>query len=151
MRDRDTSAKPIDFADAASARRVLERRAAAEHVLAMAQHMGHRERVLLEQIYRHGLSITDVARLMNVRPRTLQREVRCLLNRIADPEFGFVVAGQELLPRDVRQVARLVILEGRALRDAAKRTGLTLHRVRCHLATIRAFAEARRRQFDLAG
>ncbi|MFA9479654.1 helix-turn-helix domain-containing protein [Phycisphaerales bacterium AB-hyl4] len=119
---------------------VLDRRDAAERLLQRAQYLAPHDRLLLEQIYRHGLSVADVARLLNDRPRTLQRRVKRLLTRLNDPLFRFVAGRLEMLPRDMQTTARLVVLEGKALRDTARSTGLTLHRVRQHLDAVRTLA-----------
>lgn len=119
---------------------VLDRRDAAERLLQRAQHLARPDHLLMEQIYRHGLSIADVARLLNERPRSLQRRVKRLLLRLNDPLFIFVAGRFDVLPREMQATARLVVLEGRPLRDAARITGTTLHRVRQHLDAVRTLA-----------
>ena len=51
------------------------------------------------------------------------------------------VARLDALGPEVRTVARLAILQGRPLRDVARTTGLSLHRVRTCCLTIDALAE----------
>ncbi len=120
---------------------VHERRDAAERLLALAEHLPTDERLLIEQVYRHGLSIAQLAQLAGERPRRLQRRVAQILRRMRDPLFRFVAGRGELLPRDVRPTARLVVLEGRSLRDAARRRASSLHYVRQHMRTIRTLAQ----------
>ncbi|MFP4144835.1 MAG: hypothetical protein ACOCTI_03625 [Phycisphaeraceae bacterium] len=106
----------------------------------MAEHFSERDRLLLEQVYRHGLSVAEVARLTGRPRRTLSRHVRQLLERVRDPLFRFVAGREELLPREVRSTARLVVLQGRSLREAGRATGLSLYRVRQHMQTVRELA-----------
>lgn len=119
---------------------VHDRRDAAERVLQLAGHLADADRLLLEQVFRHGVSLAEVARLSGQRPRVLQRRVRRLLLRLNDPLFRFVAGRCDLLPQEVQATARRTVLHGRSLRDTARATGRSLHQIRQHLIIIRALA-----------
>lgn len=130
----------IGHATDSGRQRLMNRRDLIEHLLALAEHLDERDRLLLEQIYKHGLSAAQVASLTGQPTRRLQRHVRRLLKRLDDPLFRFTVARLDLLPPDTRPVARAVFLHGLSLRETAHRTGLSLHRVRRHAETVRTIA-----------
>ena len=111
-----------------------------ERILQLAEHLRTPDRLLLEQVYRHGLSAADVARLTGQPPRRVQRRLARLLQRMRDPLFKFVVARSELLPPPARAAARRVILQGQSLRSTAQSTGQSLHEVRQHINTVRNLA-----------
>lgn len=111
-----------------------------ERLLDLAQHLADQDRLLIEQIYRHGLSATEVARLLGERPDRTRRRITRLLKTINKPEFNFLVRHEQILPTPVRETCRRVFFEGLSLRKAAQRTGKTLHQVRQDLATFHALA-----------
>jgi hypothetical protein len=116
------------------------RRDEVERLLELAQHLAERDRLLLEQVYRHGLVVADLARVSGGNPDALRRRIQRLIHRLDDPVFHFVVGHGDLLAPVVRRVATRVILHGRPLRQAAADTGLSLHEVREHVAEVRAIA-----------
>jgi DNA-directed RNA polymerase specialized sigma24 family protein len=115
------------------------RQTAADRILALAPHLGPNDRALIEQVYRHGQSLAEVGRAAGVPAGRLQRRLARVLQRLRQPLFQFVVASGDMLPRETRATARLVVLEGQSLRRTAARTGLTLHQVRRHMHTVRAY------------
>ncbi|MEX2544606.1 MAG: hypothetical protein WD316_05705 [Phycisphaeraceae bacterium] len=131
----------VELAHAGQRQAIQQRRRAAERLLTLAEHLPAQDRLLLEQVYRNGLSVAEVAHLMGARPRRLQRRVAQLLRRLRDPLFRFVVGRSDLLPRDVQPTARLVVIEGRSLRDAARARGRSLHAVREQVRTLRTLAQ----------
>ncbi len=114
----------------------------AERVLALAEHLSEPDRLLVEQVYRHGLPAAEVARLMGVPPRTMQRRLAALVRRTADPLFRFVAGHLDLIPEPARTPARRHFLQGQPLREIAQRLGLTLHQVRQHTEAVRTLAQA---------
>ncbi len=120
--------------------RRLDRRQWAERVLEHARHLPLRDRLLLEQLYRHGLSLTQVAQLLGKDRKAVARHVARLLRRIRQPVFPFVAHRADLIPRDIRTVARLTVLEDHSLRDTAQITGRSLHRVRRDMQTLAVIA-----------
>ncbi|QDU72773.1 hypothetical protein [Mucisphaera calidilacus] len=112
----------------------------ADRILARAAYLPRHEQLLLDQIYRHGMTITDTARLLDKPPRTVQRRLRNLLNRLNSDLFAFVATQLDLLPPDVRPTAKSVALHGHSLRKTARQTGISLHRVREHMGVVKALA-----------
>ena len=128
---------PIDPPEPAQARRRALSRSTSDRVLALAEHLAPGDRELVEQVYRHGQALARVARATGTSPHRLNRRLSRILQRMRDPRFHFVLARGALMPREVQAVARRVVVEGRSLRATARLTGLSLHRVRQHMATVR--------------
>ncbi len=116
------------------------RRDAADRYVDLARHLRPPDRMLVHQLFRDGHTLRDLARLTGRSPRSLDRRVQQLLKRMDQPTFRFLDAMPHLLPREARAVARAVFLRGHSLRDAARATGLSLHRVRRHVQTTRDLA-----------
>ena len=133
--------RAVDWAQAGQQQAVRQRREAAERLLTLAEHLPTEDRLLIEQVYRHGLSVAQVAQLTSQPRRRLQRRIAQILRRMRDPLFRFVAGRGELLPRDVRPTARMVVLEGRSLRDVARRRDSSLHYIRQHMRTVRTLAQ----------
>lgn len=126
----------VQTLDQESAYRHRRQRDHAEHMLDMAEHFAEADRLLVEQIYRFGLSLTDVGRLTDQSRRSVQRRIARLAQRARDPLFRFVLARWDLIPTDVQPVARRAVLQGHSLRDTARLTGRTLHEVRQDMQAI---------------
>lgn len=118
------------------------RRAWVERILDLARHLDEPDRLLIEQVYRHGRPIAELARLTGTNMRTLQRRVAHLILRMRRRDYQFVACQPELLPKHVRRVAQHVILEGKSLREAAEKTNLSLHQVRDYRLVAQTLAEA---------
>jgi len=128
-----------DPAQATLDQRREQRNRAAEQILAHAQHLAQADRELVEQVYEQGQSVRRIARMSGMPAHRLQRRLTRLLTRMRQPLFRFVATRGELLPRETAATARRVVLQGRSLRETARVTGLSLHRVRQHMATVRDY------------
>ncbi|MGB0768004.1 MAG: hypothetical protein ACPGYV_09870, partial [Phycisphaeraceae bacterium] len=71
---------------------------------------------------------------------TIGRRIKRLTRRIESPEFRFTLLHQEKLPRTMRRTATLLFVQGRSLRETARLTKKTLHRVRCDRAMLLTLA-----------
>ncbi|MEM8739279.1 MAG: hypothetical protein AAGG38_12520 [Planctomycetota bacterium] len=120
----------LEYTPARVAQARLDLRDEAESILAMSTHLDRAERILVEQVYRDGLAVTDIARLYRVNPRTMQNRLKKAIKRIASPEFQYVLTHGELLPRELRAPARRFYLQGLGLRRTAELTQQSLHTVR---------------------
>ena len=112
----------------------------AETILSLAQHLTQEDRLLIEQVYRHGVPAAHLAKLAGTPSRVMHRRIASLVRRMRDPLFRYVAGHLELLPQDTRATARRVVLQGQSLRQSAKQTGLSLHHTRKHLQTVRVMA-----------
>ena len=59
---------------------------------------------------------------------------------MTSPEFRFTVLYQQRLPKPLRRTATLLFVQGRSLRETAKLTRKTLHRIRCDRAMLQTLA-----------
>jgi len=112
----------------------------AERILARAEHLEEADRQLIEQVYGRGTPLSVVAKMAHQPPRTLQRRLKKIIEHVNIPMFMFIVQHGDLLSGPQRQVARLVVLQRRSLRQAACLADISLHWVRRHMHAIEAMA-----------
>lgn len=115
-------------------------RLGSEQIVRLAQALPDEDRILLEKRFGDGLSVTDIARRSRRSAAVIRRRIERLTRRLNSPEFRFTVLHQDRLPRPMRRTATLLFVHGRSLRETAKLTRKTLHRVRCDRATMQTLA-----------
>ncbi len=111
-----------------------------ETLLRLAQHLNRRDRLLLENRFARGMTISELAMCMRMHPNTVRSRIHALIRDLGSPEFGFLVTYQERLPDDLREVAEAIIFDRKTLRETAKQTSRTLHEVRKLLERFRALS-----------
>ena len=116
------------------------RRDRVERLLERADHLSREDRLLIEQVYRHGIAVSDIGRLSGKPARTLRRRITVLVQRMNSPLFEFVVSHSDLLPTGMRRTAELVVLRGHSLRRASTLSGQSLHHVRLHMRSLYVLA-----------
>jgi DNA-directed RNA polymerase specialized sigma24 family protein len=131
-----------DQATAAARQRVLDRRDAMEQVMTLARHLDTPDRDLVRSIYDRGLTAAELARASGQSAPRIRRRLNKVLNRLASPEYRFVLRFGETWPGERKRVGEAIFVMGWTQRDAAKRTGLSLHTVRTEQARIEAMMEA---------
>jgi len=107
-----------------------------ELVVARAEQLDEADRALITQAIDRGSDTKDVATLLGVSVRTVQRRLRSLILHLTSPRTIAVLRNQDRWPRDLVRVAMDVCVRRRTLRDTAARHGVTLHRVRRMLAEV---------------
>lgn len=117
-------------------------RSHAEQIAGRAQFLPREEHALISAVYEQGRSISELALLSGKPPRTLRRDVRRIVQRLAAPEFAFVVLHADTWSGTLRRVARCCVVEGFPVRKAAQSLHLSLHTVRKHREMIRLMAMA---------
>jgi len=115
-------------------------RVAPEQIVRFAQALPTEDRLLLERRFEDGLTVTDIARRSRRSANTISRRIDRLTRRISSPEFRFTLLYQDKLPRTMRRTATLLFIQGRSLRETARLTQKTLHRVRCDRAMLQTLA-----------
>ena len=133
----------VSLAQASEPLRRLRQRDAAELLVDLAVHLAEPDRALIEHVYRHGRPLTEAAPLARQSPRTLQRRLSRTVRRMLDPRFRQLAYQPELLPDPLRHPARQWVLEGRSLREAARLSAASVHRVRQDRTAIDAIFVAR--------
>ena len=116
------------------------RRERAETILAAAEHLPPADRTLIEQVYRHGLSWSQLTDLLGLPRDRVRRRVRKLLKIMDDPLYRFLAGHLDLFDPPVQRTARLVVFAGLSMRRVARLTGASLHTVRAPMHTVRALA-----------
>ena len=111
-----------------------------EQIVRLAQALPTEDRLLLERRYGDGLTIGDLARRSRRSATAITRRLKRLTRRITSPEFRFTVLHQNRLPRSMRRTATLLFVQGRSMRETARLTKKTLHRVRCDRAMLQTLA-----------
>lgn len=113
-----------------------------EVVVRFASFASASDRALLESVYRDGLTAVQVARMTGERPRTVRRRVRRLVERMTSARFAYVVRHRGSWGARRRAIATACVLHGATMREAAARTGTSLHAVRKELAAVDGMVEA---------
>lgn len=120
----------------------LAQRGISETLGRRAAFLAPEDAALVRGVYEAGMSSVELARLMNLRPQTVRARLRRLLRHLDSGLFLFVLRHRGDWMRERRQVAELRVLQRRSLREAVRRSGLSLHQVRRHDDAIRAQFEA---------
>jgi DNA-directed RNA polymerase specialized sigma24 family protein len=124
-------------------RNKLDVREMSERILNRAEFLDPEDRALLEQVLERGVPPREIAVLSGRSTRSVQRRVRNLMRRLADPGVVCVLREHRRWERPTGAVALAVWVRGWTLRHTAERLGLSLHRVRQQVATVRGRIEAR--------
>jgi DNA-directed RNA polymerase specialized sigma24 family protein len=118
-----------------------------EKLLALAQCLARPERLLVEQVLQHQMTLAEVADLSGIPRRTLQHRFARLIQYIQHKRYRYLAAHLETLPRDLRSVAKYHFLQRKTLRETAKVTGRSLHQVRQSRLRIIAMLDIEVRQW----
>ncbi len=111
-----------------------------EQIVRLAQALPTEDRLLLERRFSDGVTVAELARRSRRSAQTVSRRIDRLTRRITSPEFRFTVLYQQRLPKPLRRTATLLFVQGRSLRETAKLTRKTLHRIRCDRAMLQTLA-----------
>lgn len=115
----------------------LRRRGIIETLCDRAEMLLPEERVLVHAVYRHGLTVADVARLRGKPRRSVNRQLSRILARLSSAEAQMARRLQGEASSQTAEVTRMVMIQGRTLRDTADACGLTLHQVRKVVDAVR--------------
>ena len=121
-----------------------------EQIVRLAQSLPADDRLLLERRFADGLTATDIARRSRRSAASIRLRIDRLTKRLASPEFRFTLLHQDKLPRTMRRTATLLFIQGRSLRETARLTRKTLHRIRCDRATLQTLARVQELSEDSA-
>ena len=116
-------------------------RATIEQILQRAAWLDEADRKLIEQVYEHGTSPTDLAKMTGQRPYRLHRRVRRLVRRLRRPLFVFVIQNHLQWPALRRDFGVRFFLKRESLATIARRSNVSLHRVRREIDAVRVLAE----------
>ena len=87
-------------------------RSQVDRILDLANHLPTPDRVLLRSVYDRGISASELAQAVGVRPRAVRRRVRRLVQRVSSPAFTFVVRAEHAWPDRRRLIGHLFFLQG---------------------------------------
>lgn len=114
-----------------------EMRADVEVVLRRAEFLDDADRFLLEQVLDRGTPIRQLAVLLGCSPRSVQRRVRRLTERLMSPEVARVLRRSDHWTPVLRAVGLALWVRGWTLHQTAAHLGLTLHEVRKNAEAVR--------------
>jgi hypothetical protein len=121
--------------------RLREQRSCIAEMLDDVRHLGGRDRVLVQAVYRRGLTASDFATVTGQDARTIRRQLNRIMRRLRSPLFRFVVRERVHWPPLRREIAEAVVLRGEVQRMVAQRLNVPLHRVRHEIWHVRALSE----------
>jgi DNA-directed RNA polymerase specialized sigma24 family protein len=90
------------------------------------------------------VTVAELARRNRRSAQAVARRIDRLIQRLTSPEFRFTLMHNGRLPKPMRRTATLLFVHGLSLRETARLTGKTLHRVRCDRATLQTLARVER-------
>lgn len=102
----------------------------------VAAHLDDEDRALIEAVFRDGITLRTIARLRGVSRYAIGRRIRQLTARLTDPRFIQAVNCLPEWPRRRADLARLCILRGHTVREAAELLGITEHVARSEFAIV---------------
>ena len=110
--------------------RHADRQTLAEVVLQRAEWLDSSDRALIEQVFGRGGRPREMAAILQVSPRTVQRRIRELVRRLTDPQVLVVLRRQGRWDRTIGSVALAHWVRRRTYRQIGAEKGLTLYEVR---------------------
>jgi len=114
----------------ATTRKSTDRNEQIQTLLERAYWLDSADQALLGAVYERGIPTRALAEAAGVSPRTIQRRVGRLVERLKDPTVLIVLRDHTRWPGMTGEVALAVMVRGRTLRAAADELGLSLHEVR---------------------
>ncbi|MEL6499130.1 MAG: helix-turn-helix domain-containing protein [Planctomycetota bacterium] len=118
-------------------------RSQTQALTARAQHLGPRERRLIEALFDEGRPCSTIAAEFGRDARAVRREARGITRRLLDPRFDFVTTYGGAWRPTRKRIAEALYIHGLGLRKTARQLGLSLYSVRRHRDAIEALFEAR--------
>ncbi|MEX2672541.1 MAG: hypothetical protein WD294_10565 [Phycisphaeraceae bacterium] len=123
-------------------RRHVEVRDLAEEVLQRAELLDAADRALIEQVLGKGVLPREVAVVTGVSTRCIQRRFRSLIQRLSDPKVLHIMRHRKQWDKLTADVATGVWIKGWSLRHTASQLGVSLHRIRQRVQTVRGILTA---------
>lgn len=115
----------------------IDRRQRVQRLLELARHLEESDRLLVEQVYRHGRPLSELARACRISPRNLQVRLSKAIRRMGQPDFLFLAYRSHLLDPPTRSAAKRVVGRGLTYREAAGQLGVSLHDLRGRMLAFR--------------
>ncbi len=107
-------------------------------ILIRAPFLDAPERTLLQQVFARGIRPHEIAAVSERSPRTIQRRVRQLVERLTDETVLHFIRNHHKWAPDTAAVALALWVRGHSYRQAAADLNLTLHQIRQLAAAVRA-------------
>ena len=113
-----------------------------ETLLHRAEFLDPKDQALLKQSLERGANATEIAKLMGVPPRQIQRKLKRLMTHLIDPRVVQILRHHREWDKRTRGVALSYFVRGWTLREVADRLKMTLHEVRKRKIEIQAILDA---------
>ncbi len=114
----------------------FEQRDVTDRLLRRANYLKQEDRILLRNIYEHGLTQLEIASLMGLHPQTVSRRARRLCKHVNSQIFSFVLINRSNWSAERRRVAELYFLQKYPIRETVRMSGVSMHHVRKHIQAI---------------
>jgi len=110
----------------------------AEMLMARAQMLTGKDKVLMQMYLADGSSFSEMARLMGANEATIARRVRKLTRRLLCGEYMTCLRGRRILSGLEKTIAKDYFLQGLSQEAIAQKMGITVYQVRKILGSLRA-------------
>ena len=117
--------------------RRLSEREICETIIYRSRYLDHEDQVLLKQVLERGASAAEIARMMGFHARIIQRRVRRLIMRLADPNVVNIIRNHRKWDEMTADVALAVWVRKWTLRKTAEVLKISLHKVRQRIVVVK--------------
>ena len=117
----------------------------AEMLMARAEMLTGKDKVLIQMYLADGNSFSEMARLMGVNEATIARRVRKLTRRLLRGEYITCVRSRRILSGLDKTIAKDYFLQGRSQEAIAQKMGITVYQVRKTLRSLRALFKGQKK------
>lgn len=108
-----------------------------ETVLNRADYLEPCDRALLNQVLGKDVKPSEVAVVIGVTTRSIQRRVQRLMERLTDDEVVFVLRNSPNWSESLAAAATMVWVHDKSMRETSVAMGASLHSVRNYVAAVR--------------
>ncbi len=105
---------------------------AQDEVSLWADFLADADRAVLQSVFLHNMQIRSIAAAGKTSADTLRKRIRRLLQRITSADFQFIARHLDVLPPPTKAIAKLCILQGFSISQAAEKLRLAPNYVRQH-------------------
>ncbi len=114
-------------------------RAESDQALRRAAHLLPDDRVLVEMVLQHRMSLRQVATVLRQTPGTISRRLRRITNRMTDPIVEALLDPEHRLAPDYRRLGLAYFLQGQSIPTIARTHELPVDEVKQIITFLRVW------------